>query len=228
MNNVKILENKKLIDIKDEEYYNLIRTNIQFSGDNIKSIMVTSGQKNEGKSTLSINIALSFAKNENLKVLYLDCDMRKSTFASRVKFDSKPQGLTMYLTGMASLEEIVYNTELPNFKVIPSGHIAPNANSLINSNKFNNMMKQLESVFDIIIVDTPPVGVVSDPLIISKLCDATMLVVQSKKYKKNQIQKHIDDLMKINEHFIGVVLNKVEFNKSSYGSYGNYGNYGNY
>ncbi len=224
---VKILENSEIIDKAFEEHYNLIRTNIQLCGSDIKSILITSTIKNEGKSSVSINIALSLAKL-GLKVLYIDADIRKSLIVRRFQFSDSVEGLTSYLSGLTDIENVIYQTELENLSIIPAGKRAPNPTELLQNVKFSQMMNDFVNYFNYIIVDTPPLGQVIDPLIVAKKCDASILVVQSNISRRKFVLKTINQLEKSGSKFLGVVLNKVNLMKNKYGAYGDYGNYGNY
>ena len=105
------------------EAFNTLRTNIMFSGENIKTVMVTSTNPAEGKSFIAMQLAKSFA-DINKKVVYIDCDLRKSVTLSRYKIRGKRAGLTEYITGQRS--QLIYETNIPNLAVILSGHVVPN------------------------------------------------------------------------------------------------------
>lgn len=222
MKNIEISNNTNIINRNLEEYYNLLRTNIQFCGKDIKTILVTSVSKNEGKSVVSINLCLSLAKL-GLKILYIDADLRKSLFASRFLRGHKVVGLTDYLSGMVEADDILYHTEFPSFQVLPSGHRAPSPTELLQSESFSKSIDDLKDLYDYIIIDTSPIGLVVDPLIISKVCDASVLVVKSGEDKSRDVQKAVNDL-KLESKFLGVILNMMKFN-NIYGKYGQYGNY---
>ncbi len=209
-----------------EEHYNLLRTNIQLCGSELKTILVTSNIKSEGKSIVSINLAYSFAKI-GFKVLYIDADLRKSVFSSRVMSGEKIVGFSECLSGISSLKSIVYDTELNNLKVIPAGMISPRPTELLQSKRFNMIMDQFESIYDYIIIDSSPIGLVPDSLILSRRCDASILVVKSGAIKRSQL-KQVTKQLQNNTNFLGYVLNMLDVKKSKYGNYGRYGNYGNY
>ncbi len=227
MRKVSILKNKMVIDKDLEEYHNLIRTNIQLCGTDIKTIILTSAIKSEGKSTVSINIAFSLAKI-GLNVLYIDADIRKSKIITRFKFEGKVEGLTNYLSGMSELENIIYTSELENLKIIPAGSISPNPTELLQNKRFKDLIESSREQYDYIIIDTSPMGVVIDPIIILNNCDASILVTESKTIRRKELKKLVEQLQKTKKRFLGVILNKLDMKKSGYGNYGNYGEYGNY
>ena len=143
----------RVVHNKVEEYYNKIRTNIQFSGPNIKVIVITSVQENEGKSLVSLNLAISFAKLEK-RVLLLDADIRNSVMAARIKFNRKIEGFTSYLSGQTRIEDNIYETEIENLHIIPSGKYSPNPTNLLQNNRVDLALEVFREFYDIIIIDT--------------------------------------------------------------------------
>ncbi|GGE23019.1 tyrosine-protein kinase [Streptococcus himalayensis] len=213
---------------KVEEYYNALRTNIQLSGENIKTIALTSVQPGEGKSTTSMNLAISFAR-AGYRTLLVDADIRNSVMLGGVlKTRSSITGLTDYLSGNADLSNGLCDTNVENLFVIDSGQTSPNPTGLLQSKNFATMLEVLEQHYDYIIVDTPPVGLVIDAVIIAQKCDASLLVTQAGSIKRKAIQKAVEQLESTGTPFLGVVLNRYDLQVDKYGSYGAYGNYGNY
>lgn len=227
MNIIEIKSNKAIVKGKTEEYYNAIRTNIQLCGDGIKTILMTSSFPREGKSIVSINLAISFAKLGK-KTLYIDADTRNSKFASRFRCSKKMVGLTNYLSGIESIDKVIYDTDIENFYIIPSGNFPPNPTVLLQNKKFNLFMSVVRKHFDYIIIDSPPVELVIDPVIIKNKCDAFILVVEENKSKSSVIKRSIKQLRNNDAKFLGVILNKSSSIKESYGGYGAYGAYGYY
>ncbi|WEM61989.1 tyrosine-protein kinase [Streptococcus parauberis] len=217
---------KELYDIA-EEYYNSIRTNIQFSGRDLKVITLTSVQPGEGKSTLSANIAISFAK-AGLKTLLIDADIRNSVMSGTFKADEKYEGLSSYLSGNAELSAVISHTNIENLMLIPAGHVPPNPTTLLQNSNFNFMIDTVKELFDYVIIDTPPIGLVIDSAIISQKADANILVTEAGAIKRRFIQKAKEQMEQSGALFVGVILNKVEETLDSYGGYGSYGAYGNY
>ncbi|HGP9766520.1 capsular polysaccharide biosynthesis protein Cps14D [Streptococcus pneumoniae] len=217
---------KKLEFIKKaEEYYNALCTNIQLSGDKLKVISVTSVNPGEGKTTTSVNIARSFAR-AGYKTLLIDGDTRNSVISGVFKSREKITGLTEFLSGTADLSYGLCDTNIENLFVVQSGSVSPNPTALLQSKNFNDMIETLRKYFDYIIVDTPPVGIVIDAVIITQKCDASILVTATGEANKRDVQKAKQQLEQTGKLFLGVVLNKLDISVDKYGVYAYYGNYG--
>ncbi|MGP0343248.1 capsular polysaccharide biosynthesis protein Cps4D [Streptococcus pneumoniae] len=217
---------KKLEFIKKaEEYYNALCTNIQLSGDKLKVISVTSVNPGEGKTTTSVNIARSFAR-AGYKTLLIDGDTRNSVISGVFKSREKITGLTEFLSGTADLSYGLCDTNIENLFVVQSGSVSPNPTALLQSKNFNDMIETLRKYFDYIIVDTPPVGIVIDAVIITQKCDASILVTATGEANKRDVQKAKQQLEQTGKLFLGVVLNKYDISVDKYGVYASYGNYG--
>lgn len=217
---------KKLEFIKKaEEYYNALCTNIQLSGDKLKVISVTSVNPGEGKTTTSVNIARSFAR-AGYKTLLIDGDTRNSVISGVFKSREKITGLTEFLSGTADLSYGLCDTNIENLFVVQSGSVSPNPTALLQSKNFNDMIETLRKYFDYIIVDTPPVGIVIDAVIITQKCDASILVTATGEANKRDVQKAKQQLEQTGKLFLGVVLNKLDISVDKYGVYDSYGNYG--
>ena len=223
---LELAKKKKLSISRVEEYYNALRTNIQLSGENIKVIAVSSTFPGEGKTTTSTNLALTFA-NAGYKTLLIDADIRNSKMLGGVfRSSEKITGLTEYLSGNTDLSQGLCETDEENLFVITSGQASPNPTALVQSEKFEVMMDVLRRHYDYIIVDTPPIGMVIDATLISKFCDASMLVVASNVVKRKMVQKSKTQLEQSSTPFLGLILNKYNVEADKYGFYGSYGNYG--
>lgn len=217
---------KKLEFIKKaEEYYNALCTNIQLSGDKLKVISVTSVNPGEGKTTTSVNIARSFAR-AGYKTLLIDGDTRNSVISGVFKSREKITGLTEFLSGTADLSYGLCDTNIENLFVVQSGSVSPNPTALLQSKNFNDMIETLRKYFDYIIVDTPPVGIVIDAVIITQKCDASILVTATGEANKRDVQKAKQQLEQTGKLFLGVVLNKLDISVDKYGVYASYGNHG--
>lgn len=217
---------KKLEFIKKaEEYYNALCTNIQLSGDKLKVISVTSVNPGEGKTTTSVNIARSFA-SAGYKTLLIDGDTRNSVISGVFKSREKITGLTEFLSGTADLSYGLCDTNIENLFVVQSGSVSPNPTALLQSKNFNDMIETLRKYFDYIIVDTPPVGIVIDAVIITQKCDASILVTATGEANKRDVQKAKQQLEQTGKLFLGVVLNKLDISVDKYGVYASYRNYG--
>ena len=216
-----------------EEYYNSIRTNIQFSGRNLKVIALTSAQPGEGKSTTSVNLAISFAR-AGFRTLLIDADTRNSVMSGTFKSQERYDGLTSYLSGNTELSDVICDTTVDNLMVIPAGKIPPNPTSLIQNDNYERMLEIVRGLYDYVIIDTPPLGRVVDAAIIAHSSDASLLVTKPGVDKRRFITQLKDKLEQSGSVFLGVILNKFDFKVDEYGygysyrySYGyGYGTYG--
>ncbi|MDV2595683.1 tyrosine-protein kinase [Streptococcus infantarius] len=210
-----------------EEYYNSIRTNIQFSGRDLKVITLTSAQSGEGKSTTSVNLAISFAR-AGFRTLLIDADTRNSVMSGTFKSNERYQGLTSFLSGNAELSDVICDTSIDNLMILPAGQVPPNPTSLIQNDNFKSMIETVRGLYDYVIIDTPPLGLVIDAAILAHHSDASLLVVKAGADKRRTITKLKEQLEQSGSVFLGVILNKYDIHLDKYGSYGSYGGYGSY
>ncbi|MCH1967211.1 CpsD/CapB family tyrosine-protein kinase [Paraclostridium sordellii] len=205
------------------EAYRTVRTNIEFSNldKEIKTIVVTSSQQNEGKSTVIANIAVSFAGMEDKKVLVVEGDLRNPT-VHRMFNVSNSHGITEILTGQKIFEECVNQTEVEGLHVITCGKIPPNPSEMLASRKMKSFIESLREFYDYIFIDAPPIGIITDAGIISTYADGTMLIVASNEVDIEMIQIAKERLDKVNANILGVVLNKYEDSSKSHGYYNYY------
>lgn len=214
------LEKKELPFGMAEEVKNL-RTGITFSGENIKAVMFTSCMMNEGKSTITIETARSFAELGK-KTLLIDTDFRKSILRQKITSGKTKYGLTHFLTGQCEMDDIIYENvyedDLP-FYIMPAGPSTNSPTELLASEKFADMLKKLREIFDMIIIDTPPLGSVVDASIIAPNTDGAIIVMAAGKINYKMAQKVRDKLRDSNCKVLGVALNKVDKSKNSYGYY---------
>lgn len=210
-----------------EEYYNSIRTNIQFSGRDLKVITLTSAQPGEGKSTTSVNLAISFAR-AGFRTLLIDADTRNSVMSGTFKSNERYQGLTSFLSGNAELSDVICDTSIDNLMIIPAGQVPPNPTSLIQNDNFKAMVETVRGLYDYVIIDTPPLGLFIDAAILAHHSDASLLVVKAGADKRRIVTKLKEQLEQSGSVFLGVILNKYDIHLDKYGSYGSYGGYGSY
>ncbi|MFS0596024.1 CpsD/CapB family tyrosine-protein kinase [Peribacillus frigoritolerans] len=198
------------------EQYRLIRTNIQFSSvdKEIKTIVVTSSEPNDGKSTTAANLAIVLAQEEK-KVLLVDADLRKPSVHYAFNL-SNIHGLTSVLTKKIDFKKTILNSNVSNLDILTSGPIPPNPSELLNSKAIEAAIDELKQIYDYIIFDTPPVLVVPDSQIVANKCDGVIMVVASGKTNKQSAVKAKDLLMKANTSLLGVVLNGVQTDNSNY------------
>ncbi len=227
MPQLELVKSKALLAKNIEEYFNAIRTNIQFSGRDIRTIVITSVQPNEGKSTNSVNLALSLA-NSGFKTLLIDADTRNSILSGTFKVNGKIHGLSSYLSGNCELVDVLCDTNVDNLMVALAGQTPPNPTSLLQNANFTRMIEMTREVYDYVIIDSPPIGLVIDAAIIAKHCDGSILVTESGVIRRKFLQKAKEQMEQSGTQFLGVILNKVEQHLENYGGYGSYGQYGQY
>jgi capsular exopolysaccharide synthesis family protein len=216
------------MDFKTKEAYKTLRANVQFCGDDVKVISITSCVPNEGKSMVAFNLAVSIAESGK-KVLFIDADLRKSVLIGRYKINKAIKGLTQYLSGVENLENVKYTTNVKNMDLILSGPVPPNPAELLNTDRFSVLMTETKKEYDYVIIDTPPIGQVIDPAIVAQKTDGVIFLISQSNISYKYAQKQIEQLKKSGCRILGAVLNKVDpEGKDSYygGYYGKY--YGRY
>lgn len=218
------------LDFKTKEAYKTLRTNVQFCGDDVKVISITSCVSNEGKSMVSFNLAVSIAETGK-KVLFIDADLRKSVLIGRYKINKAIKGLTQYLSGVEELDSVKYTTNVENLDMILSGPVPPNPAELLNNEKFTALVEITKKEYDYVVIDTPPIGQVIDPAIVAQQTDGVIFLVSQANVSYKYAQKQIEQLKRSGCRILGAVLNKVDpEGKGSYygGYYGKYykGKYG--
>ncbi|MHB8128930.1 MAG: CpsD/CapB family tyrosine-protein kinase [Mobilitalea sp.] len=201
------LERIMELDFKCNEAYKSLRTNIQFCGNNVKVICFTSCLPNEGKSNVSFNLAVSFSESGK-KVAFIDADLRRSTIIGRYKPDQAVHGLTHYLSGQKEINEIIYETNIPNLDIVFTGPVPPNPSELLSSDYFIDILSILRDEYDYVVIDTPPLGSVTDSAIVSRYCDGTILVIEANSTSYKYAQKVKRQLEQVNSKILGAVLNK--------------------
>lgn len=216
-----------------EEAYKSIRTNIMLSvmKKGCKTIVVTSSVAGEGKTTTTTNLAISISQADQ-RVLLIDGDLRKPKVHHYFSIPNAP-GLTNYLGASVNsraaqkvdLFSIIHPTEYKNLSVIASGSIPPNPAEILGSEPMADFLKEVAEHFDYIIIDTPPINVVSDALPVIRESDGVVVVVRSNASTHPELQKALDSLKFIDAKILGFVVNYETEKKSKYGCYGKYGYY---
>ncbi len=216
-----------MTDIRKKDYFyeeaiKTLRTNIQFTGKNVKTIMFTSCFPNEGKSDVAFQLAQEIG-NMGKRVLLMDADIRKSAYVGRFRIKQKVNGLSQYLSGQLAKEFLIYQTNYLNLDMIFAGPMAPNPSELLEEPAFQELLTELRTYYDYIIIDTPPVGSVTDAAIVAKESDGAVLVIESERVSYKAAQKAKEQLEKTGCKILGAVLNKVNIEKNKY--YGKYDYY---
>ena len=205
-----------------EEAIKTLRTNIQFTGKNVRTILLTSCYPNEGKSDIAMQLAQEIGK-AGKRVLLIDADLRKSAYIYRYKVEKSVKGLSEFLSGQASENEIKYITNFQNVDIIFSGPSAPNPSELLEDPAFGELMKKVRMEYDFVLLDTPPVMTVIDAAVIAKESDGAVLIVESGRVSYKAAQKALEQIRKSDCKVLGAVLNKVDIKRDKY--YSDYSSY---
>ncbi len=215
-----IVANKS--DSVASEAFKAIRTRIRYSmvEGEAKTILITSSAPGEGKSTISVNLAGSFAL-ANKRTVIIDCDLRKPR-VHNIFNEKRFPGFTDYFIGRATFEEIERKTDVENLSLITAGTIPPNPSEILDSRGMKSFIKKLATEYDVVIVDSPPVLTVTDAEILSRIVDETILVVSANSTDTELMNKAVA-LLKNGEDssFVGALLNNFDV-QNSYGSYYKY------
>lgn len=223
-------------DYRANESFKALRTNLMFCGQETKVVALTSATPNEGKSSVSLNLAVALAEMGK-RVIYIDADLRKSVVRTRYKIQKATEGFSHFLSGQKPFDEVVYSTNIDNLFMVLAGPVPPNPSELLGGKRFKLLLKNLRDVYDFVIIDTPPMGSVTDAAVVSNECDGVMLVVAANQISYKFEQKVIADLEKTGCKVLGAILNKVDMSNNKfygkyygkyYGHYGHYGQYGDY
>lgn len=206
------------------EDYRTIRTSILLSSaeGRPKSIILTSPLIQEGKTATTVNLAVSFAQLEE-RVLLIETDLRKPRL-HRIFKVRNVNGLTGFLTGKIPLKDIVTKTSIENIWLIPSGPVPPNPAELLNSRKMKDLIDEVSQVFDIVLMDSPPILAVIDPVIVASLVDAAIMVIRSGKTRRKPFVAAVEELKRARANILGAVFNAADLSKE--GAY--YSNYYRY
>jgi capsular exopolysaccharide synthesis family protein len=223
-NKLSDIRNKSLVthiqpkSISSEQYRN-IRTNLQFSSvdKNVQSILVTSPEAGDGKSTTSANLAVVLVQQGH-KVLLIDADLRKPS--AHYSFEkSNLQGLTNVITKEEQLESVIQQTAIKGLDLLSSGPIPPNPAELLNSTVMASVIEKAKEKYDYVVIDAPPIVPVTDAAILSAKCDGVVLVLLSGKTKKESSVKAKEQLANVGANILGVILNGVENKEMLYAYY---------
>ncbi len=195
------------------EAFNTLRTNVLFCGTDIKVILVTSCIAHEGKTTVSVELAKNLAE-AGKRVLLIDADLRKSVMVSRYTDEKGVKGLSELLSGQAALGDAVYRSQISGLDLIFAGPFPPNPTEMLGSDSLKQLIDAVKPHYDYVIVDAPPLGLVVDAAVISKVCDGAVLVINQGKVKYRAAQEIVGQLQSTNCRILGAVLNQVSDKKS--------------
>ena len=187
--------------------------------------MFTSCYPNEGKSDIAFTLSVEMGKTGK-RVLLIDADIRKSSYVRRFHVKEKVTGLSQYLSGQVSMNEIIYQTNYENMDMVFAGPTAPNPSELLNDPEFEKLLNEIKDDYEYIFIDTPPALNLTDATVVARHCDGGILVVEAEAVSYKIAQKVKSQLERSGCPILGAVLNKVDVQKRKY--YKSYYNKGYY
>lgn len=202
------------------EQFRTIRTNIHFMSVDkpLRRIAFTSSSVSEGKSTVTANMAITWAQ-DGKKVLLIDADLRRSTLHGTFELPNN-RGLTTILTSGLSkidLNEVIPNSGIKNLDVLTAGPIPPNPSELLNSKRMLNFLKAVEPMYDLVVIDVPPLLEVTDTQVLSDKLDGIVLVVRAGVTQKAGVARAVEMLKISKARLLGYVLNDADSEDAAYG-----------
>jgi len=220
-NNVNAKTLHKNLEFTAREQYKLLRTNLSFTlpeEDTCHIIGITSSMRGEGKSTTAVNLSYVLAESGK-KVLLIDGDLRIPSIARKMKIDSTP-GLTDLLkSGADELTDDFNFQRYNNWYIMPAGDLPPNPSELLGSNRMGRLLEKLKESFDYIVIDLPPVNLVSDALAISKFLSGMIVVIREEYTEKKELENCISQIRLSNVNVLGCVMNETQNGRRYYSKY---------
>lgn len=204
------------------EHCRSIRTNLLFMSPDkpLKALLVTSSMPQEGKTTVALNVAISMAQSGE-KTLIVDTDMRRPRVHKALGLTAK-KGVSAVLVGELKIDDVILETPVDNLYCMPCGATPPNPAELLHTKRFKEFVAELLTRYDKVVFDSPPIGAVTDPVILSKAVDGTILVVKSGVTARQLLAKTGRVLQDVNANVLGVVLNDIDPDRRTYGGYYHY------
>ncbi len=214
------------LDYAGEEAINTICSSMTFVGKSLRRVLISSCSPNEGKSFIALQIAIGMTKRGK-RVLLVDSDLRLSVLRAHydIELGDQGMGLAHLLSGQCSMEDAIYETNIPNLWLLPDGSSIKTPLTLLTSAEFDQLMATLGEAFDLVVVDTPPLGAVVDAAEIARRCDGAMLVLEYNHTHNKALKEAVDLLRQTGTPILGCILNKVSLSilgKSRY-AYQHYG-----
>jgi len=212
------------------EAFRTLRTNVQYSGidEPIRTVMITSTDPREGKTTVVANLGVVFAQNGN-NVTLIDADLRKPSLHRKIGVPNRAGLTSLFLRDQETLDSVLQKTVTNNLNVITSGELPPNPSELLGSKKMGTILSKVHEISDIIIIDTPPALAVTDSMVLLPYVDGVLLVIKPGFTKTNGARQVVEQLRRSNAKILGVVLNELDMAKSRYAyKYYNYKGYKTY
>lgn len=230
-------ERKNLLSAKSDffirEAYKTLRTNLSFSlgaDDQSKVVIVTSSLQSEGKSITAVNLAISYTM-ANRKVLVIDCDLRRPKIARLMQLNAKV-GLSNLLMDPKLKKEAIIASGIENLDILLSGSIPPNPSELLGSQRMRELLQELRESYDYIFLDSPPINLVTDTVVLAPESDGVLFLVRADKSEKGAVAYGVRQLEYSKTKILGFILNGVDMEKTHYGKkkygYRRYFDYGRY
>ncbi len=207
-------------DSREAEAFRTIRTAVLFNAarEGAKTLLITSPAAGDGKSTVVSNLAIAMAR-AGQKTMILDADLRKPTQHIIFGLDPRQRCLSDVFAGTMTLAAAVQPTDIEGLDILTCGYRIPNPAEVLHSQKFAQLLTCLTEVYDRIVIDAPPVTMVTDAQILGGLCDATVLVLKADKCMRRVAQHALDALQSVGARLLGVVVNEVRKKGDRYGYY---------
>lgn len=203
-----------------EEAINRLKVNIKFVGAETKKILIISSIPGEGKSTVSVNLWKALA-DAGFPTVLVDADLRRSEFKERhwKSFHKNCKGLNHYLSGLASYEKIIYETDVKNGYVVPVADLLVNPSNLLESKKLDDLLDRLASEYRYVIIDSPPLESVSDGVTLASKSDGALLITQAGVTPRILVHQSLQQIERAECPLLGIVLNRMKSKLSAYRGY---------
>lgn len=200
-----------------KEAYKVLRTNLDFisSTSDIKSILITSAVPEESKSITAINLALTLAEDGH-SVIVVECDLRKPSIAKYLNLGYGIKGLSSILSGSSALTDCIVELKKIKINVLPAGLLPPNPSELLNQKQMEQIIEELKQIYDYVILDTPPVNVVTDAMVVGRMVDGVLLIIRSKFASTKAIRLAKQRLEAVNIRILGTVLTRFNIKKAGW------------
>jgi capsular exopolysaccharide synthesis family protein len=204
------------------EAFRSLRTSLSFTRAHAepRTLVVASAGPGEGKSTVAANLGIAFAQ-QGQRTLIIDADLRRAVMYEVFGVAAEP-GLSEVLVGRARLGDVVRSGAIPDLAIVTSGRVPPNPAELLGSSTMRAVIEEARGMFDMVIVDAPPVLAVTDPAVIASLVDGAILVVRAGASSRDGVHRAIAQLRGVHARLLGIVLNDVSRRQAGYGTYGRY------
>lgn len=208
------------------EAYKTLRTNLEFvsSASNARCIVVTSAVPNESKSTTALNLAITLA-GSGRSVIVVECDLRKPVMRKYLKLERGSQGLSSLLCGIVTADECIMKSEQLGISLIHAGTVPPNPAELLGQDRMMDLIQTLKERYDYVILDAPPVTVVTDAAVLGRMADGALLVVRSKFASAKTVRLAKRQLESVNVKVLGAVITRFDVKRSGWRSGYGYGGY---